>query len=250
MKKSRSLLLFCALIVLVGAAPVALGITKWAQPPDPTVSGLHSHDDGDGSLWIKLADDFQCSGGDITTIRWYGNYENDFKGSGIASFHLSLHNNDTLPTPYLPLEPELVPPSIDAPFAQCNETDTGMTNGFEKIYSYEYVLPAPYPQVAGTWYWLDVMAKFNVPAEPIAWRWQEARRGPLPALGQAPSAERTQSTPWSSPSLPGGYSDMAFEIISGEPSIPTVTEWGMIVLGVLVLVCGAILIKRKLPKVA
>jgi hypothetical protein len=254
MKKSKLILLCCALIVLVGAAPVALAGDKWEQLPDPTTSGLHCHED------IKLADDFQCQGGDITKIRWYGNYETtppEIRGSGIATFHLSLHNCDTLAVPWhLPLEPELTPPSIDAPFAQCNETYTGLVNnGGEKIYVYEYVLPVPYPQVEGTWYWLDVMAQQNDLQDPAIWRWQEARRGPVAPLGHAPAASRTDVSPWSSldwppvGELPERYSDMAFEIISVEP-IPTLTEWGMIVLGALVLVCGVVVIKHRLPKVA
>lgn len=51
--------------------------------------------------------------------------------------------------------------------------------------------------------------------------------------------------------------DMPFlstgSIITGEPSIPiipTITEWGMVILGVLVLGCGVVVIKRRLPKVA
>ena len=225
------------LLVLIGTASITFGATKWSQPPDPTTSGLHSHDSqaaaGDEYQWVKIADDFQCSGGDIITIRWYGNYEHDItgqeqRGAGIETFHLSLHNCDQQATPWhLPQDPELTPPSVDAPFSQCNETDTGLLNNMnEKIYSYEFTLPTPYAQTAGTWYWLDVMAQSTDPVAPntAIWRWQEAQRAGSPAgpLGHAPAAEKSTFTSWSSivwpavGELPERYSDMAFEIISED----------------------------------
>ena len=231
--RSMKLTLIFALAVLLCVSSVSLGINKWTQLPDTSVSGLHSHDyqidPGGPIFWVKIADDFLCSGGDITKIRWYGNYEGipEIRGSGIATFHLSLHDCPVLALPWhLPLEPELVPPSVNAPFAQCNETDTGLVNNMnEKIYSYEFTLSTPYPQIAGTWYWLDVMAQSNDPFNFALWRWQEAQRAGAPTgpLGHAPAAERTDSSTWQSivwpalpPNLPERYSDMAFEIISEE----------------------------------
>jgi hypothetical protein len=209
---------------------------KWSQPPDPSVSGLHSHNYQ--TYWIKVADDFQCLGGDIIKIRWYGCYETnlgqEIRGLGVGSFHLSLHTCNSVPTPWhLPQDPELLQ-SMNAPFIQCNETDTGMVNIVgAKIYSYEYVLPIPYAQIAGTWYWLDVMAQSNDPFDYALWCWQEAQRAPAPAgpLGHAPAAGSSDSTLWSSSIWPPygeeeRYSDMAFEIISADTTDDNYREYG------------------------
>jgi hypothetical protein len=195
-------------------------IIKWEQPPDPQLSGLHSHDYGDPSGyygWVKCADDFLCQGGDITDLHWWGNYENNDPKGGIAFFHLSLHRCGLQPLPWhLPMEPEVW--GWDVPFNMCNQTDTGMVNNMgEVIYSYKVDLPDPYPQIEGEWYWLDVMAKSNDPVDAAIWRWQEARRGPAPPMGHAPAAQRTDSSPWTSITWPGDperYSDMAFAITS------------------------------------
>ncbi len=231
--RSMKLTLIFALAMLLCAGSVALGVIKWEQLPDTTTSGLHSHnyqyDPGGPLYWFKIADDFQCGGGDITKVCWYGNYEGipEIRGSGIGTFHLSLHFDNPFAVPWpLPIDPELVPPSLNVPFAQCNETDTGLVNNMgEKIYSYEYVPLVPIPQIAGDWYWLDVMAQSVDPLDYAIWRWQEARRGPAPPLGHAPAAETWDGAPgwssidWTVPD-PDHYSDMAFEIISEQQADP------------------------------
>jgi hypothetical protein len=166
---------------------------------------------------MTLADDWKCQGGDVTDFHWYGNYER--LGSGVRQFHLSIH------------EPNMTPPclpgrqvwGVDVPFAQANETDTGLVNiEGGKIYRYDYVLPTAFRQITGTQYWLDISARSVNPMDPAIWRWQESRRSPQPILCGAverydPMPGTWQTIVWTTP--PGGpnYSDMAFAVTSGPP---------------------------------
>ena len=195
--------------------------TKWLQPPDTTLPGLHCHDSVFGQ--ITLADDWNCQGGDVTDLHWYGNYELDDKreemrGRGINSFHLSIHwvaSHACIPGAEVW--------AMDVPFASVSETDTGLINSEGgKIYLYKYDLPDPYPQIQGNNYWLDISAKSAYPESPAIWRWQEAGRSPTPILCGA--AERNDPLPgvWKTiiwPPVPPDdrerYSDMAFAITSG-----------------------------------
>ena len=206
---------------------------KWTQPPDASLPGLHAHnyDVGMGIQTITLADDWLCQGGDITDLHWWGNYEVDAngverRGAGIQNFRLSIHSCAPGPTPpwCVPMEPPLW--LSDVPFASVGETDTGLLNPEgSKIYFYTAVLPNPFPQMPGTSYWFDLSAKAVDPLNPPLWRWQEARREPVPPLGHAPAAEQLDQQPWrtivwppSPPGTPERYSDMAFEVTSiSEP---------------------------------
>ncbi|MBN1510631.1 MAG: hypothetical protein JXB13_01325 [Phycisphaerae bacterium] len=196
-------------------------IFKAVQPPDPNWSGLHSHDWSDLGgqyFWVRIADDWLCEGGDVTDLHWWGNYEENDRHSGIDHFHLSIHVCGPGPGPWcVPSEPPLW--EMDVPMPMILETDTGMVNNLgEIIYQYELDLPEPFPQVAGTYYWLDVQAVAVNPFDPPLWRWQEARRDVAPPLGHAPAAQRTESALWSSIIWSGGdpdrYSDMAFAVTS------------------------------------
>jgi len=198
------------------------GDIKWDQPPDPEfLGGLHCHDwmDVDGNYhWITLADDWRCEGGEVVALEWWGDYEDP--GSGIAFFHLSIHESiDEVPWP-LPMEPPIW--EMDVPFVEVVQTDSGLVGPAGPIYHYVYTLPDPFPQMEGMWYWLDISARSVDPMQPAIWRWTEARRGPAPPLGQAPAAESLDGGPWQSiiwAADPEKYSDMAFRVISegGEP---------------------------------
>lgn len=215
---------------------------KWEQLPDPQWPGLHAHDyrfsPVDPLVTITLADDWICEGGELIDLHWWGNYEvdafgNEIRGSGIAFFHISVHNSMMgLPWP-LPMDPEIY--GVDLAFAQVNETDTGLVNNEGcRIYRYDVILPEPFFQVIGTPYFLDIEAHAVDPLAPALWRWQEARRDIAPPLGMAPAASRTTVEfqppgPWSSiewlPIPPGDqprYSDMAFRLTMGGG--PQITE--------------------------
>jgi hypothetical protein len=214
------------------------GDNKWAQWPDPSLSGLHAHDyiDVSGTYHsLVKADDWLCSGGLVTDIHWWGNYELDGnnaekRGAGISHFHLSIHAND--PSNCLPMDPELW--GVNVPFTALVEQNTGMTNpGGSAIYLYEYILNQPFAQDSGTYYWLDITAISIDPNNPAIWRWQESMRSANPILCGA--AEKDQPVPdiwnnvyWSSTNF---FTDMAFIITSTEyeydfgdandPSYPT-----------------------------
>jgi len=200
-------------------------IFKVIQPPDPNWSGLHSHDWADASgeyYWTRIADDWLCEGGVVTDLHWWGNYENNDRRSGIDHFHLSIHICASWPPgPWcVPGEPPMW--ETDVPMTMITETDTGLVNNMgETIYLYKFDLPDPFPQLTGTYYWLDVQAVAVDPLAAPIWRWQEARRDVAPPLQHAPAASRTESTIWQSviwpaipPETPERYSDMAFAVTS------------------------------------
>jgi len=209
--------------------PFAVQAVKWSQPFDPALPGLHAHDSSGGpgmNQFTKLADDFQCQGGDISDLHWWGNYELDpfgqeMRGSGIDHFHLSLHVDMPLIPWALPMDPEIW--GMDVLFVSIPETATGFPNvEGSMIYKYAFLLPTPVLQTPGDWYWFDITAVSVDPANPALWRWQEAQRAPVP-LGHAPAVEETESSPWRSiswPTIPETYSDMAFEITSTGPAEP------------------------------
>jgi hypothetical protein len=182
---------------------------KWLQEPCEQLPGLHCTDDFD-----ILADDWECFGGFVTDIHWWGNYE--ALGSGIDHFHLSIHDND--PANCLPVDTEIW--GIDVPFTSVNETNTGLFNSEGGIiYKYEYFLEIPFEQTEGNTYWLDICA-YSIAGDCI-WRWQESSRMNIPILCSATS--RTLTTPpwwdpidWLTPP-PTRFSDMAFVITSVEP---------------------------------
>ncbi|TWT42038.1 Endoglucanase C precursor [Phycisphaerae bacterium RAS1] len=197
-----------------GGGPVEL---KWIQTPNPQLPGLHAHD---ASLTppTTLADQWQCEGGVVTDLHWWGNYELDdtgaeLRGSGVQTFHLSIHAN-------IPGAPWCLPGaelwSFNAPFAVVDETATGTTNNEgSMIYFYSYVLPTPFAQTAGSIYWVDITANSNNTANPAMWRWQEHSRAPIPRL--CPAAKRTGTGPWTSigwTTIPPTYTDLAFAVTS------------------------------------
>jgi hypothetical protein len=188
---------------------------KWSQLPCEELPGLHCTDDVE-----IIADDWQCNGGLVTDIHWWGNYEYDFVGNGINYFHLSIHDDD--PTGIcLPVDTEIW--GANVPFTSTNETNTGLTNSEGYIiYKYDHILSDPFIQTEGNFYWLDICA-YSFTGD-LVWRWQESSRSTAPILCSA--AERTLLAPpwwqpidWTTPD-PTRYSDMAFEITSCPPSIP------------------------------
>lgn len=217
-----------------------LPLSKWTQPPDPTLPGLHAHnyDIGMGMQSETLADDWECQGGLVSHLSWWGNYEVDatgseLRGAGIQSFRLSIHT--CAPGPVLPwcvpMDPSLA--MWNLPFVPGMETDSGLVNNEgSKIYFYKVNLPVEFPQQLGNYYWFDLSANAVNPLNPPLWRWQEARRAPAPPLGHAPAAEQSDLQPWRSiiwPPVPpqnlDRFSDMAFEVSSTtDPTLPPVNK--------------------------
>ncbi|MDH4239213.1 MAG: hypothetical protein OEW48_06595 [Phycisphaerae bacterium] len=200
---------------------------KWEHPPNQELPGLHCHDYislPGGHQWTTIADDWRCDGGAVTELHWWGNYEtdtigNEMRGSEIRNFHLSIHNPD--PTVNcLPEQNEIF--GFDVPLGDVTVIDTGMVNiENSKIYRYEYVLPTPFPQELGRYYWLDITAFANDPQDPARWRWQESKRDIRANITLCPAVKRTEPPvpgPWQTIVWtlydPERYSEMAFAIIS------------------------------------
>lgn len=201
-----------------------LPISKWEQLPNVELPGLNAHDWLEipgGYRFIILADDWLCEGGDVLDLHWWGNYELDqfgqeIRGAGIDHFHLSIHVCGGGDPWCLPQDPPAW--MMDVPFSSLTEVNTGMVNSEGSIiYMYEFVLPEPFEQNEGEFYWFDITAVAVDPGNPALWRWQEANRGPS-FLCHAPAAGMTESMSWASISwstIPESYSDMAFRITSG-----------------------------------
>ena len=184
---------------------------KWMQDPCPELPGLHAHDyviPPDFYDYSTIADDWQCNGGVVTDIHWWGNYED--VGFGINYFHLSIH--ETEPGTCLPAQQEIW--GMDVPLGVANETLWG-----GQIFSYEYVLDMPFEQIEGKTYWLDITAFSNDPNIPAIWRWQESDRSTVPYNILCPAVSRSLSNTqwvfldWPIPE-PVRYSQMAFAITS------------------------------------
>ncbi len=189
---------------------------KWIQEPCEQLPGLHAHDyiiPPDFYDYIILADDWQCNGGLVTDIHWWGNYES--LGSGINYFHLSIHDEDPTGT----CLPGTLVWQQNVFFNQVNETATELFNSEGgMIYFYEYYLEIPFEQVEGNTYWLDICAYSYDPTDPAIWRWQESDRSTVSIL--CPASTMTSTTSWQwivwPPPEHERYSDMAFIITSEE----------------------------------
>jgi hypothetical protein len=132
-----------------------VGASKWDQWPDASLPGLHA---ANGTV---LADNWECGGGLVTDLHWWGNYEllqgQERRGAGIQCINLSIHSDNPASPWCLPQEPALW--GVCAVFSELKERDTGMVNNEgSKIYEYTFYLNPGWPQITGHIYWLDVEA--------------------------------------------------------------------------------------------
>ncbi|MCP4594353.1 MAG: hypothetical protein GY842_26790 [bacterium] len=183
---------------------------KWEQLPDAEGIGYHAHDynPAPDTIRLTLANDWLCGGGLVTDFHWWGVVEPN-PGSGLAGFHLSIHDDDgsnCLPMVNARWE-------ADIPISQITITDTGVNNSEGlRIYRYDYILQIPFDQVEGQRYWFDVCALSSNPQIPYLWKWQETR-----PIRLCPSAWKTE------PPVPGLWTsfediDLAFRVTSTDPS--------------------------------
>jgi len=179
---------------------------KWIQTPDDNWPGLHC------DITIPLADDWRCGGGMVTDLHWFGNYENDFVGVGLAGWEVEIYfDGGGMPGGLVW--------SMFVPFGAAGETFTGMYNSEGvPIYKYEYYLVDPFPQEEGTIYWLVLKARSNVGGPQPQWRWQEAGRAYPPILNPAhylSAAGGWIPLCWANETC----TDFAFVITSDQPGI-------------------------------
>ena len=149
---------------------------KWEQMYDSQLIAWHAHDWGDppgmpNYVQLILANDWQCEGGVVTDFHWWGAFEDDDPGAGLAGFHLSIHRNSAAAC-----LPGAVIWEADIPIANITVTNTGVRNNGgvgNLIYRYDYILPTPFEQTEGEYYWFDVSALSVDPAnDPCLWGWQ------------------------------------------------------------------------------
>lgn len=187
------------------------GDIKWRQLPDPNLYGLHS------DATSIIADDWICTGGAVTDIHWWGNYEMmgmiEKRGAGINHFLIHFYNNAGC-------LPANVVATWVVPFPTIVEQFTGMFNPEGgKIYKYEYILPEYFYQVLGNTYWISIQAIPNDINNPAVWRWHESNRWYWPInCGAATMGDLGWQTIIWDLSMPPKFSDMAFEITSQIPT--------------------------------
>lgn len=206
---------------------------------------------------VVLADDWTCSEtGWVKDIHFWGSWRYSEVGQ-IVYFVLSIHNNDPGPPHSRPdstlWEAEISPPPPvphDPPTWQgWYDPSTGsyMQQDHQAYFRYDIILPEPqwFHQDSGTVYWLNVSAVVANP-EVTQWGWKSTQNHYLddavwsfwgPPLNWIPMLEP-----------PEFYQtlDLAF-VITGEPEedIPTLNEWGMIILALLLLAAGTIAVIRR-----
>ncbi len=201
---------------------------KWKQDPDNGLPGLHCHDAlvNQSYQQIYIADDWVCNGGQVTSILWYGAYENP--GSGIRGFNISVMADNPQTCQPIPNIPPSINPFFDVfvNISGLNETPTGvLNNSGQMIYVYTYTLSVPLAQIPGNRYWLGLSSVSNDSLNPSLWKWQEASRSRVPAL--CPAVTKTiingVQPPWTPIAFANGsFSEMAFQImnIPATPVMP------------------------------
>ncbi len=144
---------------------------KWIQYPDTEFYGYHAHQQEGPDLWI--ADDWQCEGGLVTDLHWWGYYEMPASGP-CNGFRISIYDNDSS-GPYNKPGTQIL--TWDAPFGtnpgEVGEYFTGKyaISGDELNY-YNFDLPEPFAQIEGNFYWLELMALSADQQNNVLWEWQ------------------------------------------------------------------------------
>ncbi len=150
---------------------------KLEQLPDSTLAGYEAHDYNSGGVYsvLYVADDWECEGGWVNKIEWWGYYPMyqgvELRGSGIDHFNVRILYH--YPEDCTPANWELY--TMDIPFDSVYETATGWTNNLNNnVYHYECNLAEPFIQHQGEKYWLAISAISNNPDDPVLWSWQES----------------------------------------------------------------------------
>ncbi|MCF8365111.1 MAG: hypothetical protein K9H16_04990, partial [Bacteroidales bacterium] len=144
---------------------------KWNQNPDTEFYGYHAHQQEGPDLWI--ADDWQCEGGLVTDLHWWGYYEMPVSGP-CSGFRISIYDNDGS-GPYNKPGAQIL--TWNAPFGtnpgEVGEYFTGrQAISGDDLYYYYFVLPEPFAQTEGNFYWLELMALSENQQNNVVWEWQ------------------------------------------------------------------------------
>ena len=198
---------------------------KWSQPitnidPDPaTIDGVLLS--SDHTVVGVKADDFISDGRPIVAVRWWGGYISDapglirptgFTGPFDISFHLSAGSHPGS----LPVDPFLFFDTVTA-----QEDFVGFNSVGESVYRYDAFLHTPFPEVAGTEYFIDIDKPTGE-----TWGWQTVDISLSPILDFAAFSALPGGGhlgPWAS--VPD---DFAFELMTPEPSTVILAAMGLV----------------------
>ncbi len=246
-------------------------IAKWIQLPDLTPNGMDIKvDDG-----LILADDFECTATNpITDIHFWGSWLSDQKGE-IINIHLSIHSDDPVGPGGSDPENEYSKPDIllwernfgSGEFVEnlFYQADPGewwwdpqqgalIQNGDTQVWRYDiYIDPEKAFFQQGTEesliiYWLDISVETT--EGDFGWK---TRRYPNHYNDDA-VWDILPGAAWNELRYPAGHPytgesiDMAFVLTcdpEAEQPIPTLNQWGMMVLVILLAVSALVMIKRK-----
>ncbi len=128
------------------------------------------------------ADDFSDNvSSPVVDVQWWGSYiPNGATSNQVPEFLISFESNipgtgnpnGTFSQPGQPLSVQTVVPGVLAPlsgtFTQTPEPSVPGPDG--PLYEYNAELKNPFPELAGTTYWLKIVA-LTTPSDPIQWGW-------------------------------------------------------------------------------
>jgi hypothetical protein len=162
----------------------------------------------DQTLNTIKADDFiDNSDSPVVAVRWWGSYGNNPQQTDgfVGPFDISFHLADATPHPNsLPIN---APLSLYVVTAQ--QAFVGMDTQGEAVYRYDAYLPTPFPETAGTEYFMAIDKPASVPL----WGWHESP-GPHPIFDYA-ALGVSHNGPWVQL---GTQTDFAFELMVPEPA--------------------------------
>ena len=200
-----------------------------------------------------VVDDFRSDGRPILGFHWWGSYFSDdpvlqpLQDRQVA-FEISFHTDCPAGTPVTAQCPGLpVAGAPDQPYpfstpgqpyqfqlVSAEESFFGSTQLGERVYEYWALLPAPWDEVAGNVYWVDVAwaaGQFGTDPNGAIWGWHESDQhwndAAVTTNPPSPGGNPHQG-PWML--VAGGNRDMAFEVLT-TPEPGTLGLLGLGILG-------------------
>ena len=244
---------------------------KMHFPQYPDEDGWDVKDDMDP---ICLADDFKCTcSAPIDDIHFWGSWKGGITGT-INSFDVRIYSNvpadpndpnsfshpgerlwpdpntppitDFTANPVVPIDPNAMEGWYDpaTPLVIPNDHNNYWAYNIEQITD-------PFVQEEGTIYWLFICADVADPNTEWGWKTADVTSYPAPHTGQHYEDDAVWTIdaitwePIHDPDDPNVSLDLAFVITTTEPCIPTVSEWGLIVMTLLLLTAATVVIGRR-----
>ena len=265
MRKSLMVLVAAAFALAFATGPVAADWTpaddyKMQFPQLPDEDGWDVKSSGN----CRVADDFQCAEtGCIKDIYFWGSWRADLEQEPAGIFQFRIYSNDPGP----PSKPDnllwwyevraddpnvtivFIGPNIQGWFDPCD--DWFAVYDHAAYYQYNVILPEPrwFCQDEGVVYWLEIY-RADVPF--WGWKTADVLTYPLPYTGfhfmdDAVYDSSGVWVPLEDPILPEVSLDMAF-VLTGDPvppQVPTLSQWGLMLLVLLLAVAGAVALIRR-----